>query len=173
MQPAYLIPLVDVVDPRRILPPREGALILVLGGTAVLAISLVFALVRGGSRLERRSEPTPSVGPRPKRPASKPEDPPGAPRSRMGQHEVLLKSAARAGIGTPQLVTDNPGPNALVLVDCLNCRSTDEGSCEWKRDSLEQALHQFDPAGRVSRVACRPEEPRPCIFEIQTGDVGS
>lgn len=173
MYPARLITLVDVPDPRQILPPEEGALILVLGGTAVLAISLVFALVRGGSRLQQRSQPTPTVGPRPKRPNAEPADPPTKPRSRLTQHEVLLKSAARAGVGTPQLVTDNPGPNALVLVDCLSCRAMEEGSCEWKRETLEKALRQFDPAGRVYQVSCHPEDPRACIFEIQTGDVGS
>lgn len=173
MRPAHLIPMVDVVDPRRILPPEEGALILVLGGTAVLAISLVFALARGGSRLQRPSQPTPSVGPRPKRPTAEPANPPARPRSRLARQKVLLKSAARAGVGTPQLVTDTPGPNALILVDCLNCRSAEEGSCEWKRESLEKALRQFDPAGRVDRVSCQPRGPRACIFEIQTGEVGS
>lgn len=174
MWPAHLITVVDVADPRQLLPPRQGALILVLGGSAVLAVSLVFALVRGGSRLQHRSDPTPTVGPRPKRPpnGSGNEGPP--PRSRLGRHQLLIKTAARAGTGTPQLVTANPGPNALLLVDCLTCRSSaEEDACEWKRASLEQALQQFDARGRVVKVSCRPDEPQPCIFEIQTGDAGS
>lgn len=172
MWAAHLITLVDITDPRQILPPRKGAMILVLGGTAVLAISLVSALVRGGSRLQHRSDPTPSVGPRPKRlPDGSNGD--GPPRSRLDEHQVLLKTAARAGTGTPRLVTANPGPNALVLVECLRCRASDDDGCEWKRSSLEQALRQFHERGRVEKVSCRPDEPEPCIFEIQTGEAGS
>lgn len=174
MWAAHLIALVDVIDPRQILPPRKGAMILVLGGTAVLAVSLVFALVRGGSRLQHRSDPTPSVGPRPKRLPRGSNGDGEPPRSRLDEHQVLLKTAARAGTGTPQLVTANPGPNALLLVGCLRCRgSGDEEGCEWKRSSLEQALRQFHERGRVEKVSCRPDEREPCIFEIQTGEAGS
>lgn len=170
MWPGYLI--VDPVDPRSILPPEEGALILVLGGSAVLALSLGVALVRGGSRLQHRGPPTPAVGPRPQRPPDTAEEPTPIP-SRMDRHELMLKTAARAGVGTPQLVTTNPGPHGLLLVNCLGCRTAEgETPCSWKRASLEQALRQFDPHGRVVHVSCRPE-PRACIFEIQTGDAGS
>lgn len=154
-------------------------MILVLGGSTVLAISLVVALAREGSRLQHRSEPTPSVGPRPKRSAASPRASSPPPRSRAqpspscGQQELLLKTAARAGIGTPQVVTANPGPDCLLLVDCLTCRPSGDEACEWKRASLEEALRQFDPDGRVRKVSCRPEDPRACIFEISTGDVGS
>lgn len=174
MWPAHVVTLVDIADPRQLLPPQEGALILVLGGAAVLAISLVFALARGGSRLQHRTHPTPSVGPRPKRSADGSADTSAPPRTRLAKHRLLIKTAARAGVGTPQVVTGNPGPRDLLLVDCLNCRpSGDESACEWKRSSLEQALRQFDPRGRVVKVSCQPDEPRACIFEIQTGDAGS
>lgn len=180
MWPARLL-VVDVVDPRRLLPPEQGAMILVLGGTAVLAISLVVALARGGSRLQHRSQPTPSVGPRPKRTATTPKSSSASPssssRTRVSspcpQQELLLKTAARAGIGTPQVVTANPGPHCLLLVDCLTCRPSGEEACDWKEESLEEALHQFEPDGEVTKVSCRPEDPRACIFEIRTGDVGS
>jgi hypothetical protein len=173
MRAAHLIPGVGLADPRHVLPPEQGALILVLGGTAVLVVSLTVALARGGSRLQRRSHPTPSVGPRPE-----PDDepPPGTAShgSRLADHELFLKAAARAGVGTPQVVTDNPGPSALMLVDCLSCHAGGEQpACSWREESLAEALEHFDPDGRVRHVLCRPDEGRACIFEIQTGDARS
>lgn len=165
--------LVDVPDPRVLLPPEEGSLILVLGGTAVLVLSLSFALAAGRTPL-RRGSPTPTVGPRPK-PSSRsvePADLGPRPGSRLDLHQILLMATARAGVGTPQIVTANPGPHALVLIDGLACRDDGSGNaCDWKRETLERALRQFLPQGEVVPVSCRPEETRACIFEVRTGDV--
>lgn len=173
--PSIPIAVVDVIDPRQLLPPREGSLILVLGGTAVLVLSLTFALAAGRTPL-RREAPTPSVGPRPKR-STRNVEPASASIERLRDgltvHEIALKTTARAGVGTPQIVTANPGPHALVVLDCLTCSSADRSSCRWKREQLEQALRQFVPGGRVVHVSCDPEDTRPCIFELRTGDVGA
>lgn len=168
------IAFAGLADPRRLLPPREGSLILVLGGTAVLVLSLTVALISGRRPL-RRASPTPSVGPRPK-PASgrgKPANAGPRPSSRLAIHELLLMATARAGLGTPQIVTANPGPSALILVDRLSTGSASAtGGCGWKREKLEQAVCRFVPGGRVVEVSCGSEDDRACIFEVRTGDVG-
>lgn len=169
-----LATVVTVLDPRQLLPPREGSLVLVLGGTAVLVLSLGLALITDGSRLQRRSPPTPSVGPRPKRPSGSPSSGTTGRRRRSDRDllETLLKASARASVGTPKIVTENPGPHPLILLDCLTCRgSTPSPGCEWKRQTLERALREFDPEARVVRVSCMPEERRACIFEIRAGDL--
>jgi hypothetical protein len=172
MTPAA-IALVDVTDPRRLLPPEEGSLILVLGGTAVLVLSLTFALAARRTPL-RRGSPTPSVGPRPKRTTGGLEsaDVGPAPESRLAVQELLLMASARSGVGTPQIVTGMPGPHSLVLVDGLACRpGGSRGGCDWKQDTLERSLGEFLPGTEVVQVSCHPEETRACIFEVRTGDV--
>lgn len=177
MWQANPLALVDPIDPRLLLPPREGSLILVLGGTAVLVLSLAIALVNARSPL-RRASPTPHVGPRPKRAGaptpSTTTSVDRSPRSRLELHTVLLKATARAGLGIPQIVTCNPGSSALVLVDRLRGRSRGSRSgCGWKQETLEKALCSFVPQSQVVQVSCRSEEHRVCIFEIQTGEVGT
>lgn len=166
--------VVDALDPRRLLPPREGSLILVLGGTAVLIISLTLTLVTGRSSMQSRGSPTPSVGPRPKRLPHRQRDADRArPRTRLEVQGAVLKASACSGIGTPQVVTATPGRYALVLVDCLRCQPAGKEGCEWKRSRLEQALRQFDPGATVTRVQCSSDDQRPCIFEIRPGDGGT
>lgn len=176
MWPSSRIPVqIGLADLFSVLSPKKGSLILILGGSAVLAISLALALVSSRSPLHRRGRPTPTVGPRPKRSASPPEQASRANRGLQGEtrldlHETLVKTAARAGVGTPHVVTDNPGPHALLLVQRLACRANGEAStCDWKREELEQALRQFEPNGHVIHVSRHLDEQMPCIFEIRRG----
>lgn len=175
MWPATSAPVpIAFDDPLSRLPSAEGSLILILGGTAVLALSLALSLLSPRSAFQRRPDPTPNVGPRPKRSPSSAVSPPPeqVPKdTRLDRQTLVLKVAARAGLGTPQILTATPYGHELVLVPCLRCQAnaTAGTACGWKQEALQRALTQFAPGGQVRYLTCFPGEPALAMFEIQTG----
>ncbi len=157
------------------LPRGKGALILMLGGMLVLTFSLLWSFVtprrQGAQGLQTGTRVIPNVLP------GEFLRPPGAPaRDRVrfdaGTYWIrsVLSTAARAGLGRPELVQSGPGRHVIRLSNCRSCHERRRGAgCEEERGTLEQVMQTFAPRGRVVELSCSVGTPIACTFELRPG----
>lgn len=160
------IPLID--GQNLFLPRGTGPSILILGGLAMLGVSLYASLKiphrapasaspdapgggvdeRQGSRAHRFSLPMDSE--------------PTPPYVRR-----VLDAAHDEGLETPRRVTAPSGRNGVAFSKCPSYRfATDEHrGCERVRKILAEGVTD-DPGKDVAIGACHPWEERACVFEI-------
>lgn len=159
------------------LPRGKGALILILGGIMILALSLFWSLFR-----PRRGQATQQGKTQPREQAARLDSSAPGPwadaPARFGAAlqfgaswvGALMVTAARAGLGRPELLTSDPLRHVLLLADCRSCRRPRRGSgCEYERDALERVMRAFEPNGRVIELVCNQHRGGACTFELRPG----
>lgn len=158
------------------LPRGKGALILMLGGMLVLTFSLLWSFITPRRQvMQPVRNGTRTVQPVPRGEAF-PQTPGAPPRSRVlfdtGTYWIrsVLSTAARAGLGRPELVQSGPDRHVIRLSNCKSCHERRRGpGCELERRTLEQVMQTFAPRGRVVELSCNAGTPISCTFELRPG----
>lgn len=153
------------------LPRGKGALILILGGMAVLVVSLLWsslvprsAGVRGRASSRAHAFFAPASAPPSRAPAMTPSQ--SVPPWIAG----VIELANREGLGRAALIMDGEARPVLRLSNCRTCqrRGTALG-CEHERVTLERLVRTFMASGRVLEVSCNADRRGTCTFELHTG----
>lgn len=159
------------------LPQGKGALILILGGMATLALALLWSFFgprphRGAMLRPTRSRPmigvahgglvTRTVAARGANPTIMDS---GAPWVR-----TVMSTAVHAELGKPALVHSESGRHTIQLSNCRTCRTRRRGNgCEHERGILERAVKTFAPRGRVVELTCNSDPRGTCTFVLLPG----
>lgn len=173
---------------------QGGPVVLILGGAAMLAVSLFLSLVtqrRNPRPLGiRKANHTTSADPRlvshrPKQRNRRPghsantgRSTPPNPHGPSGGHgrrrewlPAVTQAAHNARLGTPVPLMTPSGRHGVQINQCRSClHNQQNSSCERERRILEQALQSVAPAGEVVEIACTIDRPGICRFEIIPGE---
>lgn len=177
MHSLALFAVFDAVAALPFLPRGKGALILILGGMAALALALLWSFLGPRPHRDRTSRPTrsrPMVGVAhgglvaravATRDANQAIMDPGAPWVR-----TVISTAVHAELGKPKLIQSEPGRHTIHLSNCRTCRTRRRGhGCEQERGILERAVKTFAPRGRVVEVKCSTDPRGSCTFVLLPG----
>jgi hypothetical protein len=178
--PVDLMLLLDLPFEELTMPRYRGPIILILGGSAMLAVSLLLSLLLQDRHLNQGNPTHPGprhsyphhalMGDRVVRqtPANTGNERPLRLRRRWVRS---LRQAARyAGLGDPDHLVAPGGRHALELRSCRTCRlSPDHAGCEDERVLLENTLRRHAPSARVVEVHCDPYRTGHCRFEVFKG----
>lgn len=158
------------------LPRGKGALILMLGGMLVLTFSLLWSFIvprrpgvqplRSGTRII----PSAARGQTFLKPQASPSK--ASVFLDAGAYWIrsILSTAARAGLGRPELLHSEPLRHVIRLYNCRSCVERRRGvGCEHERRTLEQVMQAFAPRGRVVELSCNAGNPVSCTFELRPG----
>ena len=132
------------------LPAGKGALILILGGLAVLPFSLLWS--------RARAPPAPVlVGPRDAQWAT-------------GLQDVMTK----AGVGPCRVLAVDAQRCIVSLASCGTCHRARliqrrPHGCEAERRALQKGARPLVPAAVVREIACDPLGQGACTFEVRRG----
>lgn len=165
------------------LPRGKGALILILGGLAMLAVSLLSARFSSG-RVRLIPAATSTQGYR----VGQPPAHTMATQTAARRHTRAVASAAtvhlpawvagiegqveRMQLGQGHVVRADADHCVVELAGCGSCRTRRRGAprgCAEERRSIEQAVAVRAPWARVTEVACDAAGDGSCTFEIVRG----
>lgn len=167
------------------LPTGKGALILILGGLVMLAVTAILARVMAGPPAPpapSRTDRTAVVRRKPSRPRSRPPStgragagastrkPGASTRKRGAQWADGLERAVQAKHrGAGRVTSADRTRCFFVLDDCRSCRHHRKrrDGCERERASIQKAVQGLAPRARVVEKSCNPARKGVCIFEIR------
>ncbi len=157
------------------LPAGKGASILILGGIAMVVISLSIALYRpaakhrppGSSWEAARSGTGPNgAGGSWARFSSAHAAPVPDPAWLTG----LRKALAKSEVGELVLLSEPSGRRAVALPACSGSEARQGGpTCDRAHELILSGLRAVEPEGRVVAVSCKAEGGQACVFEIRIG----
>lgn len=174
--------MVPVLADVPFLPAGKGALILMLGGLAMLTFCLLFARfssahappVMGNSAQANRNARRPkaaAAAPVVFRPTSAPVAPSAAVGNTSGAEWVagLERAIELMHLGRGRILSADADRCAFFLSACGSCRRGSKGvrGCERERKAIERALRAQAPRVHVSEVACNPSGQGACSFDIR------
>lgn len=157
------------------LPAGRGASILVLGGIAVVLISLTIALAINPLKLtgSRSSSETDGAGSDADGPggsfarfSSAHPDPGPAPAWLDSLREV----ADKGELGKVVLLSERSGRQAICISPCSGSEARRGApTCDQAHELIWTAVRAVEPQARVVPVSCKAEGDHACVFEVRTG----
>ncbi|MES2154724.1 MAG: hypothetical protein V4510_06265 [bacterium] len=165
------------------LPAGKGALILILGGLAMLTVCVLFARFHAGpqaahdqSGQARMASPPPRRNARPQGATVRrvaptaplppsPATPGVVPRWVAG----LERAAAVMHLGAGRIVSADDDRCLFLLSGCGSCRMGRKGGhgCDRERKAIGRALRSQAPRVHVSEASCNASGAGACSFEIR------
>lgn len=158
------------------LPAGKGASILILGGIAMVVISLSIALYvsprathKGPGRStesDRAGSGTNGTGePRPRFSAAH-----AGPMPEPAWLERLRETIAQKNLGEVVLLSERSGRRAVAIPACSGPEARQGApTCDHAHKLIQAELRAVEPQGRVLAVSCKAQGGQACVFEIRTG----
>lgn len=158
------------------LPAGKGASILILGGIAMVVISLSIALYISPRATLKGSPPSTGTG----------RSGPGAdgtgeawarfsaahadPMPDPAWLEGLRKIVAQSNLGEVVLLSERSGRRAVAIPSCSGPDARQGApTCHHAGQLIRTGLQAVEPQGRVVPVSCKAQGGQACVFEIRTG----
>lgn len=170
---------------------HEGPVVLILGGAAMLAVSLFLSLAtqRRNPRPRgiRKTNHVPTSDPRLRSPETTTRDRRRRPKRRVASESAkpskkppgrdqrtwlpaVTRAAEKARLGTPLPLRTPRGRHGIQLTHCQTClHGPQQTGCDREARILKDALRTVVPNGDVVELACNVGGPGSCRFEILVG----